>query len=77
MYPELNFDEIQKDYLAQTLIFLARVELKNKPLLENIELTYLFEVGEFKSQFHQFFFKEKIKSYISKYQKDSQLYFSK
>ena len=42
-YLQLNFNEIQNDYLTQTLVFLSGVELKkNKLLLENVELTHLF-----------------------------------
>ena len=37
----LKFDELQKDYLIQMLVFLAGVELKkNELLLEKIELTH-------------------------------------
>ena len=40
---QLKIDEMQTDYLTQTLIFLAEVEFKkNKLLHEKIELTHLF-----------------------------------
>ena len=38
----MKFDEMQNDYLAQTLVFLAGVE-KNKEMLEKIELAHLFQ----------------------------------
>ena len=42
-YLQFKFDEVQNDYLTQTLVFLAGVELKKiKFLLEKIELTHLF-----------------------------------
>ena len=53
------FDEIQKDYLIQLLVFFTLAELKkNKSLLELIEITHLFkertEVG-FYIFFHSIF----------------------
>ena len=43
MYAQLKFGETQNDYLTQTQVFLAGVELKkNKFLFEKIEFTLLF-----------------------------------
>ena len=42
VYLELKFDEMQNNCLTRTLVFLTEVELKNKLLLEKIELTHLF-----------------------------------
>ena len=42
MYLQLKFDEVQSDYLTKTLVFLAGVELKEKLLLEKIDLAHLF-----------------------------------
>ena len=37
-----KFDEIQNDYLTQTVVFLAEIELKkNKHLFENVRLIHL------------------------------------
>ena len=38
----MKFDEMQNDYLAQTLVFLAGVDLKKTPSWKG-ELTHLFE----------------------------------
>ena len=48
MYLEIKFDEIQNNYLTQTLVFLAGVKMKkkiNEILLEKIESTHLFQKG--------------------------------
>ena len=42
LYQQLKFDEIQNDYLTQTLVFLAGVFEKNKLMSEKIKLINLF-----------------------------------
>ena len=44
VYPQLKFDEIQNNYLTQTLVFSAEIELKkNKLLLEEVKWFIYFK----------------------------------
>ena len=37
VYLQVKFDEMQNDYLTQTLVFLGPVELKNKEINKKVE----------------------------------------